>query len=111
MTLSVKMINWCARHSVCSFQSFSRGSFIICVTAFYRHHCAPPFAFLRSQRLNVLKCRGRNFHAAMLHCTARAGLLAHRARLAVAHLDPRHASPRALLGDLVVFDASPRVLH
>ena len=44
MTLSVKMIKWRARHSVCSFQSFSRSSFIICVTAIYRHHCVPPFA-------------------------------------------------------------------
>jgi hypothetical protein len=81
---------------LCSFQPFFRDSFIICVAAVYRHHCAPSFACLWSQRLNVLKRRDRNFHAAMLHCTACAGLLAHRARLAVAHLDPRHVSPRAL---------------
>ena len=96
MTLSVMVIKWCARHSLCSFQPFFRDSFIICVAAVYRHHCVPPFACLRSQRLNVLKCRGRNFHAAVLHCTARAGLLARRAQLAVVHLDLRHVSSRAL---------------
>ena len=42
MTLSVMVIKWCARHSVCTFQSFSRDSFTIRVAAVYRHHCAPP---------------------------------------------------------------------